>query len=342
MNDSNREQLDTERLNELAFSFKKSQALVAALDVGLFSAIAAGKSDIAAIAEHLNSNTETIDRLVVVCRAMSLVTGQDGELRNLPDVERYLVRDKRGYIGDYLRFTASTEYKEWADFSTQLAQTSDEPPPSKLYQGDLNDPERARVFTESGYDASIALGYRLAKRFDFTPYRRWLDFAGGSGCYSIAVCERFAHLRATVMDHPNVIPVAQEFIDKHGLSERVDTAAGDFTKSGDYPTGYDLISFITPFHWYLEPVVVQALKDSYQHLEPGGSVLIIGYMLDDERSGPLDSAYYHLQALRGGHFTGHVPSGPQYLDYLDRAGFVTDGYEWFLPNRLGMIAGHKR
>ena len=35
---------NSERLNELAFSFKKSQALAAALECGLFSAIAGGAS----------------------------------------------------------------------------------------------------------------------------------------------------------------------------------------------------------------------------------------------------------------------------------------------------------
>ncbi len=64
-------------------------------------------------------------------------------------------------------------------------------------------------------------------------------------------------------------------------------------------------------------------------------------MLNDDRSGPFDPAVYHLQALREGHFTGHVPSGPEYLAYLEQAGFVDGAYEWLLPNRLGQIEARK-
>ena len=59
----------TERLNELAFSFKKSQALAAALEVGLFSAIAGGARTMEAIAEACAIPAEAVDRLLVACGA---------------------------------------------------------------------------------------------------------------------------------------------------------------------------------------------------------------------------------------------------------------------------------
>ena len=64
-------------------------------------------------------------------------------------------------------------------------------------------------------------------------------------------------------------------------------------------------------------------------------------MLNEDRSGPLDPAYYHLQAIRDGHYTGHVPSGPEYVGYLEQAGFQDARYEWLLANRLGQIEARK-
>lgn len=332
---------NSERLNELAFSFKKSQAMVAALECGLFTALSKGASTPAEIGAYCRIDTESADRLLIICKAMDLVREVDGRNVNLDDVERFLVREAPTYFGDYLRFTIPTEYAEWQGFADNLANANSQKPPSKLYEGDLDDPDRAREFTTAGYNSSIALAHRLAKRFDFSRFSHWLDFAGGSGCYAIAACQRHPGLSVTVKDHPNVIPVTREFIANHGLEQRITALPGDFLKAADYPGGCDLISYITPLHWYLRDDVLQTLRRAYDALAPGGGILIVGYMLNDERSGPLDPAFYHLQAVREGHYTGHVPSGPEYVSYLQEAGFVDAQYDWLLANRLGQIEARK-
>lgn len=332
---------NSERLNELAFSFKKSQALVAALECNLFTALSEGASTPQEVATYCKIDPETADRLIIICKAMDLVREIDGRNVNLDDVERFLVREKPTFFGDYLRFTVPAEYDDWQGFAGNLQNVSSEIPPSKLYQGDLNDPELAREFTTAGYNSSIALAHRLAKRFDFSRFNDWLDFAGGSGCYAIAACERHRALRVTVKDHPNVIPVTREFIAKHGLQDRITALPGDFLKPEDYPGGCDLISFITPLHWYLRDDVLDTLRRAYDALPSGGGILIVGYMLNDDRSGPVDPALYHLQALRDGHYTGHVPSGSEYVSYLQEAGFVDARYDWLLDNRLGQIEARK-
>jgi SAM-dependent methyltransferase len=332
---------NSERLNELAFSFKKSQAMVAALECGLFTALSKGASTAEEVGAHCGIDPETASRLLVICKAMDLVRELNGRNVNLDDVERFLVQEKPTYFGDYLRFTVPTEYDEWQGFAGNLSEASSEKPPSKLYEGDLDDPDRAREFTTAGYNSSIALAHRLAKRFDFSRFDHWLDFAGGSGCYAIAACERHTGPRVTVKDHPNVIPVTREFIAEHGLEQRITALPGDFLEVADYPTDCDLISYITPLHWYLRDDVLKALRFAYDALPPGGSILIVGYMLNDSHSGPVDPAFYHLQAIRDGHYTGHVPSGPEYVSYLREAGFVDAKYDWLLANRLGQIEAHK-
>ena len=48
-----------------------------------------------------------------------------------------------------------------------------------------------------------------------------------------------------------------------------------------------------------------------------------------------------MQAIREGHYTGHVPSGPDYVAYLQEAGFADAKYDWLLANRLGQIEARK-
>jgi len=332
---------NSERLNELAFSFKKSQALAAALECDLFTSLSKGASTPIEIASHCGIDAETADRLLIICKAMDLVAEVDGRNVNHEDVERFLVREAPTFFGDYLRFTIGVEYDEWSGFAKTLAGVSADKPYSKLYEGDLDDPERARKFTTAGYNSAIALAHRLAKRFDFSRFNHWLDFAGGSGCYAIAACERQDGFKVTVKDHPNVIPVTKEFIVKHGLEDRITAQPGDFLKAADFPDDCDLISFVTPLHWYLRDDVLATLRRAHTALPAGGGILIVGYMLNDERSGPVDPAFYHLQAISEGHYTGHVPSGPEYVSYLEEVGFTDAKYDWLLDNRLGLIEAWK-
>ena len=81
----------TERLNELAFSFKKSQAMAAALTCGLFTALSEGANTVQEIAAHCGIDVEAADRLLIICKAMDLVREVDGRNVNLDDVERFLV-----------------------------------------------------------------------------------------------------------------------------------------------------------------------------------------------------------------------------------------------------------
>jgi len=116
MSDVTTPPITTERLNELAFSFKKSQALAAALEINLFTALSKGAATAGELAARCDASPEAIDRLLVVCGAMELVIKDGARFTNAPDVERFLVRDKRGFFGDYLRFTIGAEYAEWGGF----------------------------------------------------------------------------------------------------------------------------------------------------------------------------------------------------------------------------------
>ena len=329
-----------ERLNEMAFGFKKTGALLTAIDLGLFTAIAEGAGAVEEVAVAIGIDAEAADRLLIVCAALDLIsTSDEGRFVNADDVERFLVKEKRTYFGDYLCYQPRSEYDDWKNLTSQL-QPSDRPRPKPMYEALMSKPDEARRFTVAGYNGSISLAHRLAKRFDFSRFNSWLDLGGGSGCYSIVACEQNTQLKSTVMDFPNVLTVTQEFVEKHGLSDRISTVAGNFVDD-EYPTGCDLASFITPLQGYMPDEVVALLTKAVDSLEPGGTLLVMDYMLDDDKSGPLDPAFLNLQGVRHGHFTGRVNSGAEFRSYFERAGTTDIEVTWVLEHQLGLITGRK-
>ncbi len=333
--------MKTERMTDIALSFKKTCAMLGAIELDLFSHIAGGAGTAAELGAAMGIEAEKADRLLTVCKAMDLVREVDGRHVNMSDVERYLVKDSRTYFGDYLLYISRRDYPDYDNVAENLtAQSDGDGRDERSYLNALADPEEARRFTVAGYEASIGLGYKLAKEYDFSRFGRWLDVAGGSGCYAIPACEANPKLAVTIMDQPNVIVIAQEFIAKHGLEARIDTMAGNFLET-PFPEGHDLASYITPLQGYMPDEIIAVLARTQEALKPGGEMLIIDYMLEDDKTGPLDPAFVNLAGVRRGRYLGRVNTGAEWCDFLGQAGYVNATARWFTPHQLGLITAQK-
>jgi SAM-dependent methyltransferase len=327
----------TQRINEMAFAFKNTGTLIGALELGLFTRVAEsdGPADPAEVAEKIGMSLDAAQRLMIACAALGLLEDRGGGYVNAPDVDRYLVRERPTYFGDYLVYQAKSDYDGWKNIASRLR------PPKRAYHAMAADPQAARAFTVAGYNSSISLAHKLAKAFDFSRYSMFLDLGGGSGCYSIAACLRHPGLRAIVFDQLNVVVVAQEFIEQASLSDRVTTVAGDFFDS-EFPRGADLVSFITPLQAYGPEDVQFLIKKAFDAVEPGGGILILDYMMNEDRSGPLDSVFRHLGGIMSPTNPGYVNTGAEFSGYLTRAGFVeVEANDTFLPGSVGMVSGRK-
>jgi hypothetical protein len=330
----------TERLTDIAYGYKQTGTLLAAIEFGVFTAISEGARTRQEIAAKVALPEESIDRLLTVCKALDLVREVDGAYHNLSDVERYLVKTRPTYFGDYLLYQAKEAYDKWKDLAREI-RGSDAPMPEKRYKVLMHDPEEARKFTVAGYNSSISLAHRLAKMFDFSPYKLWCDFAGGSGSYAIAACVRNPQLKVLVLDQPNVIPVTREFVAKHQLEDRIEIDVGDFLERQSYPSGCDLISFITPLQGYMPDELQQVFGYTYDVLEPGGTILIVDYMLKDDKTGPLDPAFQNLSGIKDGHYMGRVNSGAEFRSFLTAVGFQDVDVWWLLTYQLGVVTAKK-
>lgn len=327
------QKLTTQRLNEIAFAFRHSSTLVAAIDIGLFTAISEGSHEPAQAAEKLDLPVENAERLMIACASLDLLSKNGDKYHNAPDVEKYLVKTSRTYFGDYLVYQTRDDWDSWKNIANVIK------PPRARYESMWKDPQAVRTFTVAGYNSSISAGHKLAREYNFSDHTLLLDLGGGSGCYSIAACQKHPSLRAIVFDHPYVCTVAEEFVSKAGLSDRIDTHPGNFFET-DYPRGADLISYITPLQVYERDDVQWLISKAVDALEPGGTMLVVDYMLNDDKTGPPDSVFRHLMGLASGR-EGRVNTGYEFSQFLEKAGCIDIEVAEFIPGSLGRIAGRK-
>jgi ubiquinone/menaquinone biosynthesis C-methylase UbiE len=329
--------LTTRRLNDMGLGFMPAGTLLAALELRLFDALSGAPRPLEEIASRLGMHKERVEKLITACAAIDLVIRDGAMVSNAADVDRFLVRGKPTYFGDYLLHFAKGSYPSWgkvADFlkGGGLAGRG-------RYYDTASDPKEARALTEAGYTGSQGTARALARRFDFSPFRLLLDIGGGSAVYSIEACRRYPKLEATVLDFPNVCIVAREFIEKEGLASRIRTVGCDFT-ADPFPSGPDVALLCGNIHAYDPTTARRVVKKAHDILPSGGAMIICDYMLNSERTGPPVAAFLSLaQAFQPG--GGVVHSATDFREYLESAGFRVLKVEEFLEGSLGWAVASK-
>lgn len=328
--------LSTRRLNDMGLGFMGAGTVLAAIELRLFDALAGGSLTAAEVGRELGMPVERAEKLITACAALELVERNGLGISNAPDVERFLVRGQPTYFGDYLLHLAKGSYSGWGKLAEHLTSTAG---PSRRNYDLTADPEEARSLTESGYTGSQGTARRMARRYDFSPYHHLLDLGGGSGVYSIEACRQNDDLRATVFDAPNVCMVTREFVEKAGLSGRIDTVGGDFTRD-PLPQGADVVLLCGNLHAYDSNTAKRVIRKAYDVLPAGGGMILCDYMINAERTGPAVAAFLSLSMnFRAG--AGRVHNANEFRAYLEAAGFRVEKVEEFVEGSLGWATASK-
>ena len=322
-----------QRINEMSIAYQQAGVLWAAIELELFTRVSEGIDNLPQIATTLGVAPEATERLLTACIALNLLEEKDDKYHNPPDVDRYLVRGKPTYHGDWALFHKGG-YEQWKNLAAALR------PPTDPYQRLREDARAAREMTVAGYYSSISAGKKFAREYDLSSCSLLLDLGGGSGVYSIMACQSYPHLRAIVFDFPTICVVADEFIAQAGLSDRIKTWPGDYLKD-EYPPGVDVILMCGT----LEPLTSEehglVLKRVFNHLSPGREIVLIINMLEDDRSGPFEAVLSNLGHVFSPGKWGRIHTAAQLAQFMTRAGFVDLTFSDFAPGTYRKLTARK-
>jgi ribosomal protein L11 methylase PrmA len=327
--------IDTSRLQRLARAYTESATLYAALDLGLFSQVAKGAGTVDELAAAMDILPLNAERLVNACLAMGLLTRSEGRLANAADAERFLVEETPGYAAAWMTFTRPS-VGEWFRLTEHLR--SKEPPTLLGMYADLTVDE-ARAYHAATFSIGMGAGRRFARQVDLKARRKLLDLGGGSGAYSINAVQAYPELSAVVFDLPPVVEVTKEYLAEAGVEHRVTAQAGDFTRDA-LPPDVDAVVMASNLPIYDEEVIAAVVARAFAALLPGGEMHLVGEMLADDRSGPLDAAMWGLsEALTGGGGKAHTIA--QCRGYFEQAGFIDIADAEFVAGTLHRVSGKK-
>lgn len=324
----------TVRLQNIAQSYGQSAALMAAVELGVFTAIAKGAGTFDEIAKAVGILPTNAERLVVLLCAAGLVENDGGKLKNAGDVQRFLVEGEPGYMGPWITFT-KPQWNEWGRLAEHLRV------PKLRTMGSIGDftVEKARQYHQATYSIGMGAGRRFVRQVDLSKKKRIMDIGGGSGAYCIQAAKQHAHIRGVVLDLPPVVVVTREFLAENGVADRITAEPCNFV-TDPFPTDCDVAIMASNLPMYSRAVIASVIKKTYDALLPGGQMHLIGETTNDERTGPWGPAYWGLgQAISESEGVAH--SEADVIGYYAAAGFRNVKVEEFIPGSLSRIVGTK-
>ncbi|HEX3176664.1 MAG TPA: methyltransferase [Methylomirabilota bacterium] len=325
---------DVRDISRIGYGFMASRALFAALDADVFGHLAHGAKSLDALAHDTGLAAGRLRPLLTACVALGLLA-RDGEgYANAPASATYLVRTSPAYFGDYFRFQVSRQiYPTLLHLDAALRGERVD------FYSQLRDPREASAFTRAQHSGSLGPAHVVARLVDLTDARRLLDVAGGSGAFSIVLCERAPALRSTIIDFPSVATVGRELVRDSGLASRITFVEGD-AREVDWPGDNDVVLMSYLLSAVAAASVHELLAKAAKALQPGGRLLIHDFMVDDDETGPPLAALWLLNAIT---IDADVAAlTPAWLAAAARrAGFVDPRIEPVVPGTTRLLTARR-
>lgn len=286
---------DVRDISRIAYGFMGSKALFAALQVDLFTHLGDRPLDLTELASATDVAEHRLATLLSALAGLGLVVREDGRWSNAPAAQRYLVSTAAGAFGDYYRLQIDELiYPMLQHLSAGLQGRVADLGPG-LAAGGMADPARAAGFSQAQHAGSLGPATVLARRIDLQGARHLLDIAGGTGAFTIRLCQANPDLTATIIDFPNVVSLARQYVADAGLSNRVQFVEGNALDVAWPEADVVLMSYLLSAVGGDDiPVLLARAAAS---LPTGGQLLVHDFMLDDDRLGPGLAALWFLQYL---------------------------------------------
>ena len=300
-------------------AFQKSAALKAAIDLGLFTAIGNKSATAAELATLCQCPERGIRILADNLTILGFLT-KAGEIYALtPSSAVFLVESSPAYMGAAVKFLLAPGLTE---AFTDLAST--------IRRGRLHTTEQGTTAPDhpAWVEFARAMGPMMVPTsqgaaelvtLDASRDTRVLDISASHGAYGIAFAKKNPRAHLVALDWEAVLAVTEENVKAAGIADRFSSITGDaFTV--DLGSDYDAVLVPNFLHHFNVEECTRFLKRVHASLRPGGKVVIVEFVPNEDRVTPPPAAGFSLVML------GTTPEGDaytfaEYEQMLKEAGF---------------------
>jgi predicted O-methyltransferase YrrM len=300
-------------------AFHKSAALKAGIDLDLFSAIGDTPATAAELAARCKASERGIRILADYLTILGFLEKHGDRYALTPDSAFFLVRSSPAYCGSAAEFLhapsiagcfddLAAAVRKGGTATTEHGTIAPEHPVWEKFARAMGP---MMIPPANGAAALVPLPQDRPTRI--------LDIAAGHGTYGITFAQRNPLAQVVALDWPNVLAVAQENARAAGLADRFSTITGDAFNT-DLGGDYDAVLVPNFLHHFNRADCIRFLTRVHAALRPGGQIVIVEFIPNDDRVTPPPAAGFALVML------GTTPEGDaytfaEYAEMLSPVGF---------------------
>jgi SAM-dependent methyltransferase len=308
--------LTPDTINRLEAGVPPALALLAGMELGIFTALAEGPAVPAVLAKRLGVDGERLSRLLYALVLAEMLSHENGVFANTPEAATFLVKGNPRYIGGGHELT-----REIWEADLRSAETIRRGAPAALHDFTKMDEASLIAFLRGMIPFATATGRALGKQFDFSHVGSVVDVGGGSGAALAGLMDQHATMRGTLFELPSVAKAAAKLLDDFPCRHRIDIATGDITAEplkGEYDAALlrALVQVLAPED------AAKAIRHAVAGLRPGGHIYITGSgILNDDRLTPPAGVYLNV-TLMNFYPAGRSYTTSEHVDWLKAAGCI--------------------
>lgn len=284
---------------------QRTEALKAAIELEVFTAIGEGNTTAAEIAKRCQTSEKGMRVLCDFLTIMEMITKQGDRYALTLDSATFLDKRSPAYLGGATEFMCSPMLTDGAKHMTEAVRRGGTVMEN---DGTIGPDNPVWVKFARAMAPMMALPAQLmAKLVDPNADRklRILDIAAGHGLFGIAFATHNPQAEITAVDWKAVLEVAKENAQKAGVSERYSTIDGS-AFDVDFGTGYDLVLLTNFLHHFDPPTCETLLQKVRAALADGGRAVTLEFVPNEDRVTPPDAAAFSVMMLTS------TPSGDAY------------------------------
>jgi SAM-dependent methyltransferase len=282
-----------DRIMGILNGFQDSAILKAGIDLGLFTAIAAGTGSAAALAARCQADAHGIEALCDALSAMGLLKKSDGIYHLGPDAAVFLDQGSPAYMGGMARFLMAPEMMQnWSDVAAVVRRGGP--------LGLANVAPEAPIWVEfakgmgafAGFTAKMMAGLIVKGGAP----AKVLDIAAGHGLFGIEIALAAPDAHIVAQDWQQVLEVARDNAATAGVVDRWSPLPGS---AFDVPLGdgYDVVLLTNFLHHFDFETCVSMLSRCFDALAPGGRLVTLEFVPNEDGVSPPPAAMFSMVML---------------------------------------------
>ena len=330
------EQPTPDAIMQLTRAYAGSKALVSAVELGLFTTLADGPQTGAALQAKLGLQPRGIADWLDALVSLGMLERDGGRYANTAATGLYLDRAKPTYVGGMVVGMAA-DTSHWDSLTAALRTGRPQIEGDDDYLGQYRDPALFTEFMHSMTGLSMGAAQAIAERFPWQRYRTVIDVGAAEGCVPVQLALRHPQLTGGGFDLPPVRPAFEDYVNAHGLADRLRFYPGDFF-ADPLPPAEVLVMGHVLHNWSLEQKL-ELLGKAYRALPDGGALIVYESLIDDDRRTNTFGLLLSVAMLLVTH-DGFGYTGAQCRSWMSDIGF-RDSYVQPLVGPDSMIVGLK-